>query len=293
MIALGPQAFQRARAIFETAIDAPAADRAHLIEQACGDDKLLLEAVQAMLRADAKPHALLDTAPITSSARWPPGTLVAGHLRIASLAGRGGMGEVYRAQDETLGRDVAVKVLPPAALETAGLPNRLARFEREAQILAALNHPNIASIYGVVDVDSTKALVLEFVEGPTLAERLFAGPLALDEVINIARQIATALEAAHENGIVHRDLKPSNIKVRPDGTVKLLDFGLAKVVQVDSAGPDSPVSSPAITSDSMAQRGAFFGTPAYMSPEQAKGREIDRRSDVWAFGAVLYEMLSG
>ena len=293
MISLGPQAFQRARAIFESAVDAPAADRQRLIEQACGDDKLLLEAVQAMLRADAEPHSVLDTSPITSSARWPPGTILGGHLRIDSLAGRGGMGEVYRAHDESLGRDVAVKVLPAAALETAGLPNRLARFEREAQILAALNHPNIASIYGVVDVDGTKALILEFVDGPTLAERLAAGPLALDEVISIARQIATALEAAHENGVVHRDLKPSNIKVRPDGTVKLLDFGLAKMVQAESVAADAPSSNPAVTSDSMVQRGVLFGTPAYMSPEQAKGREIDRRSDVWAFGAVLYEMLSG
>jgi serine/threonine-protein kinase len=289
----GAATFQRARAVFEAALDAPSADRPLIVERACAGDAVLLAAVQGMLRADAEPHPMLDSAPTPMSTRWSAGTLVAGHLRIASLAGRGGMGEVYRARDESLGRDVAVKVLPSAALDTPGLQERLARFEREAQILAALNHPNIAAIYGVADDGATRALVLEFVEGPTLADRLVKGPLPLDDVVSIGRQIAVALEAAHEQGIVHRDMKPSNIKLRPDGTVKLLDFGLAKVVQAENAGVGGPTSSPAITSPSMLQRGALFGTAAYMSPEQARGREADRRGDVWAFGAVLYEMLSG
>ena len=288
-----PSTFRRARAIFEAALDSPAADRVRLIEEACGGDTRLLAAVEAMLRADAEPHSVLDGTPMSPPNRWSPGTLVGGHFRIVSPLGRGGMGEVYRVHDETLARDVALKVLPSSALQAEGLDERLARFEREAQILAALNHVNIAGIYGVTDVEGTRALVLELVEGPTLAERLASAPILLDEAVAIARQIAVGLEAAHEHGVVHRDLKPSNIKLRPDGTVKLLDFGLAKIVQPGGVAEGLATSSPAITSPSMVQRGALFGTAAYMSPEQAKGRDADRRSDVWAFGAILYEMLSG
>ena len=288
-----PSAFRRARAIFESALDSPAADRRRLIEEACSGDTHLLAAVQAMLGADAEPHAVLDGTPMSLPNQWSPGTHVGGHFRIVSPLGRGGMGEVYRAHDETLGRDIALKVLASSALQAEGLDERLARFEREAQILAALNHMNIAAIYGVADVEGTRALVLELVEGPTLAERLATGPILLDEVVTVARQIAVGLEAAHEQGVVHRDLKPSNIKLRPDGTVKLLDFGLAKIVQPESVAEGVAPSSPAITSPSMVQRGALFGTAAYMSPEQAKGRDADRRSDVWAFGAILYELLSG
>lgn len=176
MMGVDAQAFQRARAIFEAALDAPPEDRTQLIAQACGDDQALLAAVGAMLRADTEPHPVLDGDPMAPSARWSPGTLVAGHLRITALVGRGGMGEVYRARDETLGRDVALKVLPPLP-PADGNNERLARFEREAQILAALNHPSIAAIYGAADVGGQPALVLEFVDGPTLAERLSAGPL--------------------------------------------------------------------------------------------------------------------
>jgi eukaryotic-like serine/threonine-protein kinase len=287
------QAFPRARAIFEAALNAPAADRARLIEAACSGDMRLLETVQAMLRADAEPHPLLDGTAMSPAPRWAPNTSVGGHFRIVSQMGHGGMGEVYRAHDQELARDVALKVLPTASLQPAGLEERLARFDREAQVLAALNHANIASIYGLADVGGMRALVLELVEGPTLADRLAAGPLDLKDVVSIARQIAVGLEAAHEQGIVHRDLKPSNIAVRPDGTVKLLDFGLAKIVQPEGVAEHAATSSPAITSPSLIQRGALFGTAAYMSPEQAKGREADRRSDVWAFGAVLYEMLVG
>ncbi len=290
----GPEHFRRARAAFEAALECPPADRAAFVADACRGDAALLSAVEGMLRADSAPHPLLDGSAMGASDRWRAGDTVAGHFRIASLLGRGGMGEVYRARDETLGRDVALKVLPKAGLPAPALDDRLARFQREAEVLAALNHPNIAAIYGVADAGDAKALVLELADGPTLADRLAAGPLPLHEVTGIARQIAAGLEAAHEQGVVHRDLKPSNIALRPDGTVKLLDFGLAKVVQLDAASAaGGPSSSPTITSDALRHSGIMLGSAAYMSPEQARGREADRRSDVWAFGAVLYEMLSG
>jgi Tol biopolymer transport system component len=202
------------------------------------------------------------------------------------------MGEVYRARDTTLNRDVALKVLLDAF---ASDPDRLARFEREAQLLASLNHPNIAAIYGL-EHGAVRALVLELVEGPTLADRIARGPIALDEALPIARQIADALEAAHEQGVIHRDLKPANIKVRPDGTVKVLDFGLAKLVETVASGKGvtDVTMSPTITSPAMMTGvGVLLGTAAYMSPEQAKGRPADKRSDIWAFGCVLYEMLTG
>jgi len=217
-----------------------------------------------------------------------------GVYEIMSPLGAGGMGEVYRARDARLQRDVALKILPDAFASDA---ERLARFEREAQMLASLNHPHIAAIYGVEESGGVLALVLELVDGETLAERISQGPLPLDEVIAIARQMAEALEAAHEHGIIHRDLKPSNIKVRSDGTVKVLDFGLAKLAPAPGPVAQASVSaltlSPTITTPAMTQIGMILGTAAYMSPEQAKGREADKRSDVWAFGAVLYEMLTG
>ena len=189
-----------------------------------------------------------------------------------------------------LNRHVALKILPELF---AADVERVARFKREAQVLASLNHPNIAAIYGLEDSNGVQALILELVDGPTLADRILQGPIPLDEALPIARQIAEALEAAHEQGIIHRDLKPANIKLRADGTVKVLDFGLAKALTpVSMAGADAIVS-PTITSPAMTQLGLILGTAAYMSPEQAKGRPADKRSDVWAFGAVLYEMLSG
>jgi Tol biopolymer transport system component len=222
-----------------------------------------------------------------------PGTRL-GPYEVAGLLGAGGMGEVYRAHDTKLGRDVAVKVLPAAYADS---PDRLARFAREARVLAALNHPNIAAIYGFEESDDVRALVLELVEGPTLADRLAEArkegraALALDEALTIARQIAEALEAAHARGIIHRDLKPANLKVVPGGPVKVLDFGLAKVWAADPA--DGVLSqAPTITSDPTGE-GVVVGTAAYMSPEQARGALLDRRTDVWAFGCVLFEMLSG
>ena len=210
-----------------------------------------------------------------------------GPYQVTAKIGEGGMGEVYRARDTKLDRDVALKVLPEAFTQD---PDRLARFEREAKVLASLNHPNIGHIYGLEEADGIRALVLELVEGPTLADRIKEGPIPLDEALPIAKQIAEALEAAHEKGIIHRDLKPANIKVRDDGTVKVLDFGLAKAPQGDTFG--DLAESPTITAMATAT-GVIIGTAAYMAPEQAKGKAVDKRADIWAFGAVLFEMLTG
>jgi Tol biopolymer transport system component len=214
-----------------------------------------------------------------------PGTRI-GAYEVLALVGTGGMGEVYRARDLRLDRHVALKILPETFARD---PERLARFEREAKMLAALNHPHIAQIYGIEAPDGRKALVMELVEGETLADRLAKGAMPLAEARRVARQIAEALEAAHEKGIVHRDLKPANVKIGADDTVKVLDFGLAKSSDADAATPHSDtMTSPAVT-----MQGVILGTAAYMSPEQARGKAVDKRSDIWAFGCVLYEMLTG
>src|SRR3954468_15266195 len=219
-----------------------------------------------------------------------PGTRL-GVYEIGSPLGAGGMGEVYRATDTDLKRQVAIKVLPASLADDV---ERLARFRREAEILASLNHPNIAHIHGLEKSDGIIALVMELVEGPTLADRIADGAIPLDEALPIAKQIAEGLEAAHEQGIIHRDLKPANIKVRPDGTVKVLDFGLAKAMEPASAIGAIVTNSPTITSPAMVTGiGTLLGTAAYMSPEQAKGRPADKRSDVWGFGCVLFEMVAG
>jgi len=211
-----------------------------------------------------------------------------GPYEIVAAIGAGGMGEVYRARDAKLGRDVAVKVLPDPFAHDA---ERMARFQREAKVLASLNHSNIASIYGFEDSGNTRALVMELVEGPTLADRLKSGPLPMDDVLLIARQMCDALEYAHERGIVHRDLKPANVKVTRDDTVKILDFGLAKAIEGDAASMDIATSPTMSRMATLA--GVLLGTAAYMSPEQAKAKPVDRRADIWAFGCVLYEMLTG
>ncbi len=216
-------------------------------------------------------------------------TEVIAHYRIAGKLGEGGMGEVYRATDTKLGRDVAIKVIPEAFARDSG---RMARFRREAQVLASLNHPNIAAIYGVEE----GALVMELVEGSTLAQRIAAGPIPLDEALPIARQIAEALEYAHERGIVHRDLKPANIKITPEDRVKVLDFGLAKALSGDAAAANGNSASPTLTINAAMNAtgaGMIAGTAAYMSPEQARGKAVDKRADIWAFGVVLLEMLTG
>jgi hypothetical protein len=222
-----------------------------------------------------------------------------GAYEIAALIGAGGMGEVYRAHDTRLRRDVAVKVLPDTFINDA---ERLARFRREAQVLASLKHPHIAQIYGLESAAEAAPyigtfLVLELVQGETLAERIARGPIPMDEALPIAKQIAEALEAAHEQGIIHRDLKPANIKITPVGTVKVLDFGLAKAIEGSHVGRDFSradlSASPTITSPAMTMRGVIVGTAVYISPEQARGKPVDKRSDIWAFGCVLYEMLTG
>jgi serine/threonine protein kinase len=204
---------------------------------------------------------------------------------VVSLLGAGGLGQVYRAKDTKLDRDVAIKVLPESFALDA---DRVARFTREAQVLASLNHPNIAAIYGIEEQGSTRALVMELVEGEDLSAHIARGPIALADALPIAKQIADALEAAHEQGIVHRDLKPANIKVRVDGTVKVLDFGLAKAMDPAGASSDAAMISPTMTARAT-QMGMIIG----MAPEQARGRAVDRRADIWAFGVVLYEMVTG
>jgi eukaryotic-like serine/threonine-protein kinase len=217
-----------------------------------------------------------------------PGTRVGAYEIVAPL-GAGGMGEVYRARDMTLGRDVALKILPAAV---ATDPDRLARFEREAKTLASLNHPHIAQVYGFESAGAPRALAMELVEGDDLAQRVARGPIPLEEALPIARQVAEALEAAHDAGIIHRDLKPANIKVRPDGTVKVLDFGLAKALDPGGAR-DSGIAATMTSPATMTAMGVILGTAAYMAPEQARGKLVDRRADIWAFGVVLFEMLTG
>jgi Tol biopolymer transport system component len=270
--------------VCDAALDRDSGERAAFIASACGDDGALRQEVEALL-AHAQSAEDFLAAPIGAVAVQVLGDGVTslvgrqiGVYTILSRLGAGGMGEVYRARDTRLGRDVAVKVLPYVFVSD---PDRLARFEREAHLLATLNHPHIGAIYGIEEAAGVRALILELVEGPTLAERLSAGPMPVREAVSIARQIAEALDAAHEKGIIHRDLKPANIKVTPEGIVKVLDFGLAKAGALAGDTADA-------TRD-----GAILGTPGYMSPEQARGQAVDKRTDIFAFGAILYEMLSG
>ena len=274
--------------LFEAALDRAPADRVAFLREACPDDEALRQEVEALLTHATSAgdflgrpaFELLGSVLVESDNPSLLGRQLGPH-RILSLLAIGGMGEVYRARDTRLNRDVAIKALPE---QLALDPDRLERLKREAQVLASLNHPNIAGIYGFEEADGVQALVLELVEGPTLADRIARGRIPLDEAMPMSRQIAEALEAAHEQGIIHRDLKPANIKVRDDGTVKVLDFGLAKALE-----PAAVASSTA----PLSQAGIILGTAAYMSPEQAKGKPADRRSDLWAFGCVLYEMLTG
>jgi eukaryotic-like serine/threonine-protein kinase len=212
---------------------------------------------------------------------------ILGNFEITAQIGKGGMGEVYQAKDRKLGRDVAIKVLPE---EFSKDIDRIGRFQREAKVLASLNHPNIAAIYWLEESGGIQFLVLELVEGETLADQLKRGPIPVEESLKLALQIAEALEAAHEKGVIHRDLKPANIKVTPDGKVKVLDFGLAKAFAGEQA--ELNLSNSPTLSNMATQQGVILGTAAYMSPEQARGKPIDKRADIWAFGVVLFEMLT-
>ncbi len=296
---------ERVTAVFEAAVLLEPAERLSFVREVCADDPALQRQVESLL-ADVDQPVVIDRpvdeaiadlmdddTPVVVGAQFGP-------YRVESLLGAGGMGAVYRATDTVLGRQVAIKILPA---DVAADPEWVARFRREAQALAALNHPNVGAIYGFETLDgrtgSAFCLVLELVEGPTLAEKLNQGPLPVEEALAIAQQIADALDAAHQQRIVHRDLKPGNIKVRDDGTVKVLDFGLSKVATLSenvderSAFVRGPSLSPTIVPPPITAAGTILGTAAYMSPEQAKGHPVTRTTDIWAFGCVLYEMLTG
>ncbi len=277
----------RLKRVLEGALECEDADREAYLAEACGTDTALRARIEILLAARNRASTFLET-PAALLLEEPRGHQdLSGRsinsYRLTSRLGAGGMGEVYLARDTRLNRDVALKVLPATF---AAVAEQIARFKREAQLLASLNHPHIGSIYGFEESGGTYALVLELVEGPTLADRIAQGPIPLDEALPIARQIVEAVEAAHEHGVVHRDLKPANIKLRPDGTVKVLDFGLAKAL--DRGAAALPMMSPEATGI-----GQILGTPSYMSPEQARGKVVDKRSDIWAFGCVVYEMLTG
>ena len=285
--------WQRVEEIYHAALARPSRERSAFLTQACAGDAALEREVQSLLDQESAAGFLVTPAievaaglvDTSTDAPWLGRRI--GAYTLDALVGKGGMGEVYRARDTRLGRDVAIKVLPPAFTDN---PARLARFEREARLLAALNHPHIGVIYGVEEAPGVLALVLELVEGETLADRLRFGPLPVRDALAIARQIADALDAAHDKGIVHRDLKPANVKITPQGVVKVLDFGLAKTDS--SVGAADLAHSPTITAAGT-EAGVILGTAAYMSPEQARGQAVDKRADVWAFGCVLYEMLTG
>jgi serine/threonine-protein kinase len=282
----------RIEELFHSARERPPAERRSFLVAACDGDDTLRAEVEALLdHADGS--LLHDGLSAVVGRVAAPGALegrTIGPYALGALLGAGGMNEVYRARDTKLGRDVAVKILPETLVTNR---DRLARFEREARILAALNHPNIAHLYSVENADGIVALVMELVEGPTLADRIAKGPIPLNESLAIADQIAEGLEAAHAQGIVHRDLKPANIKVRADGTVKILDFGVAKALEPSGGPAASVLDSPTMSSPSVRTGvGVLIGTVLYMSPEQLKGEPADRKSDVWAFGCVLFEMLT-
>src|SRR5687767_67587 len=274
--------WQQVSRIYHDAAVLSPQQRVTFLRHACGSDAVLRAEVESLFVDNSNAERLLEQKRIRLDLI---GQRI-GVYEIRSLLGAGGMGEVFRACDTKLGRDVAIKVLPA---EFTSDPDRLARFEREARLLATLNHPHIGAIHGFEDASGIQALVLELVEGETLADRLSRGPIAIREELLIAGQIAEALEAAHDRGIVHRDLKPANIKITPDGNVKVLDFGLAKL----HAGADGSLDRSNLSTMMPTAPGLIVGTAAYMSPEQAKGGEASRTSDVWAFGCVLYEMLAG
>jgi Tol biopolymer transport system component len=290
-----PERWKRVEELYHAARTRPLGERVAFLAEACPDDEALRRNVESLLNEPVSADGFLDTPARAAADIQSEGTPAAmsghtlGAYHLQALLGAGGMGEVYRARDMKLGRDVAIKILPRAMTSD---PDRLARFEREARMLAALNHPNICAIYGLEEADGLRFLILELVDGETLGQKLaklpmlnsHAAGLPIAETLLLARQIAEALEVAHEKGIIHRDLKPANVTITRDGVVKVLDFGLAKPASADASGPD-PIDG---TRDGM-----ILGTAAYMSPQQARGQVVDKRADIWAFGCVLYEMLTG
>ena len=296
---MDPEQWQQIDKLLHAALQHAPEERDAFLRQACAGDERLEREARSLLTLEQEAGGFLETPAIEVAARVVGQDLSIaaiplsagdklGHYEVVSLLGRGGMGEVYRVRDTKLKRDVALKVLPATVLRD---PERTARFQREAQVLASLDHPNIGPIYGMAESEGYFGLVLALVEGPTLADRIKRGPLAVDEAVAIAKQIIEALEFAHDRSIIHRDLKPANIKITPEGVVKVLDFGLAKVLEDEPSKPS--LASSATMSIGHTRAGMILGTAAYMSPEQAVGRPVDRRSDVFSFGAVFYEMLAG
>ena len=290
---MNPERWVQVERLFHAALECPPVARAAFLDDSCRGDEDLRREVQSLLDSSAGPAGdllggqALDVAarPIDLPVRQPLVGQQLGDYQLRASLGVGGMGEVYRARDLKLGRDVAIKLLPALLADDA---DRVSRFRREAQILATLNHPHIAAIYALVEHSGVVGLVLELVEGQTLAERLASGPLSIDDSLRLACQAAAALEAAHAKGIVHRDLKPANIKTTPEGTLKVLDFGLAK-----ATGSEPGAGSSVMATVEATHEGVILGTAAYMSPEQARGCVVDTRTDIWAFGCVVYELLTG
>jgi Tol biopolymer transport system component len=280
--------------IYHEAVARPLVERSAFVAEACAGDEALKDEVESLLAEEAGAAGFLSTPAVLGMARVGGTSLIGrqvGPYAVQSRLGAGGMGEVYLARDTTLARDVAIKVMPE---QWAADPMRLARFEREARALAALNHPNIGAIYGLERTSDVTALVMELVEGDDLSQRVARGAVPIDEALPIAKQIADGLEAAHEKGIVHRDLKPANIKVAREGIVKILDFGLAKIAVPEAVdGPSNRLNKPPTPVSAGTREGSLLGTAAYMSPEQARAQQVDKRTDIWAFGCVLYELLTG
>ena len=291
---MNPERWQQIDKIFQDALEREPHERASFLDQACGDDSPLREKIEALLRSHdgagsflASPASPLNGGEVRAPAPLQLVGQYLGSYELKAHLGSGGMGDVYRARDTQLRRDVAIKILPG---EFSRDPDRVARFQREAVALAALNHPNIAAIHDLDEVNGTRFLVLEFVEGETLAARLKRGPLSVRQSLELCRQIAEGLEGAHAKGVHHRDLKPDNIQITPDDRVKLLDFGLAKTLASDSEGTDAALRN---LTQWHTRPGVIMGTASYLSPEQARGQQPDKRADIWAFGCVLFEALTG
>ncbi len=297
---MDPERWHKIERLISAALEKEPAERAAFLSEACAQDESLRAEVESLLAHDKGVGSLLEAPAMEMAAREitaGPAPVEAlpsmvgktlGHYQITTQIGKGGMGEVFQAKDRMLGRDVAIKVLPDIFTSD---PERLARFDREATLLASLNHPNVETIHGIEQAGTKRFLVLELVQGETLAQRLAKGPLRLEEALEICHQIAEGLQAAHGKGIIHRDLKPANVKVTPEGRVKVLDFGLAKAAR--GTREKLELSQAQTETGPVTSAWQIVGTPGYMSPEQARGCNVDQRADIWAFGCLLYELLCG